>query len=207
MTVSSHRFRNSVQRYLDLAVRGVRSDEVTGKITRHLERFVGWLAAGLGHDRVSAVTPRKVAAWHDHLAEEGNLGRDGTATAMAPATVNNPVGVRRSTLTADGSCSPSQSITNDLPAPPAASRTNPDACPARSAAGWGPPSCGPHQAAPDMSRKPSASTGTGLSTGSMRRSSPVPPTLSASASPFLYARAELDRCHAGLMTIAGARER
>ena len=74
-----------IQRYLDLAVRGVRSDEVTGKITRHLERF----ATGLGHDRVSAVTPREVAAWRDHLAAEGSIGRDGTASAMAPATVNN----------------------------------------------------------------------------------------------------------------------
>ncbi len=77
------------RRYLDLAVRGVRSEEVTGKIERHLERFAGWLAAGLGHDRVSAVTPREVAAWRDHLAAEGAIGRDGTAAAMAPATVNN----------------------------------------------------------------------------------------------------------------------
>ena len=76
------------RRYLDLAVRGVRSDEVAGKIDRHLERFTGWLA-GLGHDRVSAVTPREVAAWRDHLAAEGNIGRDGTTAAMAPATVNN----------------------------------------------------------------------------------------------------------------------
>src|SRR5260370_14416755 len=77
------------QRYLDLAVRGVRSDEVTAKIERHLKRFTGWLAAGLGHDRVSAVPPREVAAWRDHLAAEGNTGRDGTTSAMAPATVNN----------------------------------------------------------------------------------------------------------------------
>ena len=77
------------QRYLDLAVRGVRSDEVTGKIDRHLERFTGWLTTGLGHDRVSAVTPREVAAWRDHLAAEGTIGRDGTAAAMAAATVNN----------------------------------------------------------------------------------------------------------------------
>jgi hypothetical protein len=34
------------QRYLDLAVRGVRSDEVTGKIARHLDRFTAWFAAG-----------------------------------------------------------------------------------------------------------------------------------------------------------------
>src|SRR6266849_8294366 len=78
-----------IQRYLDLAVRGVRSDEVTGKITRHLERFADWLTAGLGHDRISTVTPREVAAWRDHLAAEGNRGRDRTATTMAPATVNN----------------------------------------------------------------------------------------------------------------------
>ena len=79
------------QRYLDLAVRGVRSDEVTGKITRHLERFAAWCIAGLGHDRVSAVTPREVAAWRDHLAAEGNFGRGGTMTGMAPTTVNNPL--------------------------------------------------------------------------------------------------------------------
>ena len=77
------------QRYLDLAVRGVRSDEVTGKIDRHLQRFTGWLITGLGHDRVSAVTAREVAAWRDHLAAEGRIGRDGTTAAMAPATVNN----------------------------------------------------------------------------------------------------------------------
>ena len=77
------------QRYLDLAVRGVRSDEVTGKITRHLERFAIWCIAGLGRDRVSAVTPREVAAWRDHLAAAGNIGRSGTMTGMAPATVNN----------------------------------------------------------------------------------------------------------------------
>ena len=80
------------RRYLDLAVRGVRSDEVTGKIARHLDRFTAWLTDGLGHDRISAVTPREVAAWRDHLAAHGNAGRDGTATAMAPATVNNHLG-------------------------------------------------------------------------------------------------------------------
>jgi site-specific recombinase XerD len=70
-------------------VRGVRSDEVTGKITRHLERSTAWFRTGYGHDRVSAVTPRELTAWRDHLAAGGNTGRDGTATAMAPATVNN----------------------------------------------------------------------------------------------------------------------
>ena len=77
------------QRYLDLAVRGVRSDEVAGKIARHLDRFAAWFTAGYGHDRVSAVTPREVAAWRDHLATEGTVSRDGATAPMAPATVNN----------------------------------------------------------------------------------------------------------------------
>lgn len=66
------------ERYLDLAVRGVRSEDVTTKIARHLERFTDWFTDGYGHDRVSAVTPREVAAWRDHLASGGNRLRDGT---------------------------------------------------------------------------------------------------------------------------------
>jgi integrase len=76
-------------RYLDLAVAGVRSPEVAGKISRHLGRFQDWFAAGFGHDRVSAVTAREVCAWRDHLAAEGIEGRDGVAAPMAAATVNN----------------------------------------------------------------------------------------------------------------------
>ncbi|MGH3898573.1 MAG: hypothetical protein ACRDTA_10015 [Pseudonocardiaceae bacterium] len=76
-------------RYLGLAVQGVRSAEVTGKITRHLRRFITWFHGGMGHDRVSAVTPREIAAWRDHLAAEGNVGKDGVGAATAPATVNN----------------------------------------------------------------------------------------------------------------------
>ncbi|NBE99610.1 MULTISPECIES: tyrosine-type recombinase/integrase [unclassified Nonomuraea] len=77
------------ERYLDLAVRGVRSAEVTAKIARHLERFGAWIVDGLGHDRLSAITPREITAWRDHLAAAGNPGRDGTPAPMAPATVNN----------------------------------------------------------------------------------------------------------------------
>ncbi|MGW4796312.1 tyrosine-type recombinase/integrase [Nonomuraea sp. NPDC004297] len=77
------------ERYLDLAVRGVRSAEVTAKISRHLRRFGAWITGGLGHDRLSAVTVREVSAWRDHLAAAGNRGRDGTAAPMAAATVNN----------------------------------------------------------------------------------------------------------------------
>ncbi|MCT9929935.1 hypothetical protein N5079_06840 [Planotetraspora sp. A-T 1434] len=70
-------------------MRGVRSAEVTAKISRHLERFGAWITGGLGHDRLSAVTAREVTAWRDHLATVGNRGRDDTPAPMAPATVNN----------------------------------------------------------------------------------------------------------------------
>jgi integrase len=78
-----------VGRYLDLAVAGVRSVEVAGKIARHVGRFHAWFAAGYGHDRISAVTLREVAAWRDHLAGSGATNRDGSVAPMAPATVNN----------------------------------------------------------------------------------------------------------------------
>ncbi|MBB5136238.1 hypothetical protein HNP84_005982 [Thermocatellispora tengchongensis] len=39
-----------IERHLDLAVRGVRSLEVTAKISRHPQRFATWIADGLGHD-------------------------------------------------------------------------------------------------------------------------------------------------------------
>jgi site-specific recombinase XerD len=78
------------ERYLTLAVRGARSAEVAGKITRHLHSFHAFLTAGLGHDRLSAVTPREVAAWREHLAATVvRTLADGRAQAMAPATVNN----------------------------------------------------------------------------------------------------------------------
>lgn len=77
------------ERYLALAVRGVRSDEVAAKITRHVRRFIAWLTDGLGHDRLTAVTPREITAWRDHLAAAGNQAKDGTPAPMAPATVNN----------------------------------------------------------------------------------------------------------------------
>ncbi|WP_326626709.1 tyrosine-type recombinase/integrase [Nonomuraea fuscirosea] len=70
-------------------MRGVRSTEVSVKISRHLQRFAAWIIDGLGHDRLSAVTPREVSAWRDHLAAVGNRGRDGTPAPMAPVTVNN----------------------------------------------------------------------------------------------------------------------
>jgi integrase len=78
------------EHYLGLAVRGARSAEVAGKITRHLDGFRAFLAAGLGHDRLSAVTPREVAAWREHLAATVvRTLANGHAQTMAPATVNN----------------------------------------------------------------------------------------------------------------------
>jgi integrase len=76
--------------YLSAAVRGVRSAEVAGKISRHLRRFQDWFVEGFGHDRIAAVTAREVAGWREHLAativRELTSGRGQT---MAPATVNN----------------------------------------------------------------------------------------------------------------------
>ncbi|MFF5213272.1 hypothetical protein [Streptosporangium sp. NPDC000396] len=46
--------------YLDPAVRGVRSAEVTGKLARHLGRFRAWIIDGLERDQLSAVTVREV---------------------------------------------------------------------------------------------------------------------------------------------------
>jgi integrase len=79
-----------VERYLDLAVRGVRSAEVAAKIARHLDRFRAFIVAGFGHDRLSAVTAREVAGWREDLAATVIRPRRGGRTqTMAPATVNN----------------------------------------------------------------------------------------------------------------------
>jgi integrase len=73
-----------VSRYLDAAIHGVRSDEVTAKIALHLGRFREHFADTQGHERLSAVIRREVVAWREHLAttpDDGGLG-------LAPATVN-----------------------------------------------------------------------------------------------------------------------
>jgi integrase len=67
-------------RYLDAAVRGVRSAEVADKIALHLARFRDHFTAAHGHDRLSAVVRREVVGWRDHLAGDGG--------GLAPATVN-----------------------------------------------------------------------------------------------------------------------
>ncbi|MEV4021022.1 hypothetical protein AB0J35_62175 [Nonomuraea angiospora] len=64
----------------------------------------------LGHDRLSAVTPREVSAWRDHLA---TAGRDGTAAPMVGVTVNNHLG---SWITTQASDAPTKKVT-PLPLP------------------------------------------------------------------------------------------
>jgi integrase len=67
-----------IDRYGALAVAGVRSEEVSAKIDLHLERFRLFFAEAYGHDRISTVTRRDVAAWQRELAAE-----------LAAVTVNN----------------------------------------------------------------------------------------------------------------------
>lgn len=67
-----------VESYLALAVAGVRSGEVASKVGLHLGRFCAWFVAAYGHDRISAVGTRDVAAWQRELA-----------VGLAAATVNS----------------------------------------------------------------------------------------------------------------------
>lgn len=78
-----------IEAYLTAAVRGVRSAEVAGKITRHLDRFRDWFVEGFGHDRIAAVTAREVTGWREHLAATVVRELAGRQQMMAPATVNN----------------------------------------------------------------------------------------------------------------------
>src|SRR5262245_6842366 len=68
-----------MERYLALAIAGVRSEEVAKKIALHLERFVVFYQEAYGHARISTVLRRDVVAWQQALVDQG----------MAPATVNN----------------------------------------------------------------------------------------------------------------------
>jgi site-specific recombinase XerD len=68
-----------IDRYLQLAVTGVRSEAVTQKIVLHLHRFRAFLVQAYGHDRISACVKRDVAAWRQQLQDRG----------LAAATINN----------------------------------------------------------------------------------------------------------------------
>ena len=68
-----------MNRYLQLVIRGVRSEAVTRKIALHLDRFAQFFTDVYGHDRISTCLRRDVAGWQAALI----------ADEMAPATVNN----------------------------------------------------------------------------------------------------------------------
>lgn len=65
-------------RYRDLALVGVRSEEVTARIVLHVGRFAEYLTATYGHDRLSSLVRRDVVGWRDQLAK-----------TLAASTVNH----------------------------------------------------------------------------------------------------------------------
>jgi integrase len=67
------------ERYRQLAVAGVRSEEVAKKIALQLGRFLAFYRDAYGHDRASTCLKRDVVAWQQQLVDQG----------LAPATVNN----------------------------------------------------------------------------------------------------------------------
>jgi integrase len=68
------------ERYLQLAVTGVRSPAVTAKITLHLQRFTNFFTTRYGHDHIATCLRRDVLDWQRYLRDDQRL---------APATVNN----------------------------------------------------------------------------------------------------------------------
>lgn len=65
--------------YLQMAVDGVRSEEVTRKIKLHLQRFQTFFEARYGQERISSCVKRDVVAWQQHLK----------ARALAASTINS----------------------------------------------------------------------------------------------------------------------
>ncbi len=63
-----------VGRYLELAVRGVRSPEVAGKITAHLARFADYMTAAYGQDRLSAVVAPRCRRVAGRAGRRARLG-------------------------------------------------------------------------------------------------------------------------------------
>ncbi len=68
-----------LERYLALAVTGVRSEAVAEKIALHLGRFARFFEEAYGHDRVSTLLKRDVREWQRSLV----------AQDLAPSTINN----------------------------------------------------------------------------------------------------------------------
>lgn len=76
-----------MERYQQLAVRGLRSEAVARKIALHLGRFRAFFVKLYGHDRISACMKRDVQAWQKALkaAEDEDTGEP----VYQPATINN----------------------------------------------------------------------------------------------------------------------
>lgn len=68
------------ERYLQLAVTGVRSPAVAAKISLHLQRFTDFFTTRYGHDQIAACLRRDVLDWQRSLKDD---------QGFAPATVNN----------------------------------------------------------------------------------------------------------------------
>src|SRR5437764_10621328 len=58
------------RRYQQLAVAGVRSEEVAKKIALQLGRFVVFYQEGYGHDRASTCLKRDVVTWQQQLVDQ-----------------------------------------------------------------------------------------------------------------------------------------
>ena len=69
-----------MDRYLQLAVVGVRSPAVSEKIELHLTRFLDFFVQQYGHDRITTWLKRDVIAWQTRMLAEQHL---------AAATINN----------------------------------------------------------------------------------------------------------------------
>jgi site-specific recombinase XerD len=68
-----------IERYLALAVTGVRSEAVTQKITLHLERFRQFFLASYGQERLGNCVKRDVLVWQQVLKDQD----------LAASTINN----------------------------------------------------------------------------------------------------------------------
>ena len=68
-----------ISQFLQLAVKGIRSEEVTKKIQLHLERFRSFFIESYGHEQMERCLKRDVLAWQKVLLQNG----------FAHSTVNN----------------------------------------------------------------------------------------------------------------------
>jgi hypothetical protein len=69
-------------RYIQLAVQGVRSEEVMKKVTLHLNRFLEFFEKSYGHDRISACLKRDIIAWQKEIRELGVHHQLSTTTSV-----------------------------------------------------------------------------------------------------------------------------